>query len=228
MNTLDGYLAFSEHSAWPVEMAGGPTPQMFGPPYTYIPFAGTPENAIQNAMCSRKALPQAAAQPTQMYVLKVSITSERLLELFKSGVVVQGSGLVAWRHYGEFKLNNVRFQWDTCSVPPVGLHQWAENTLYKCKKLKLRAFGCCSGCGGEGEVWANHWGTRSYCTSCWNAFLLDQEQADGQKMDSTSEASVGGGLVHLFRVPLCAQYRAPCGHRKGPHMGPIWAPYRAP
>ena len=110
MNTLDGYLAFSEHSAWPVEMAGGPTPQMFGPPYTYIPFAGTPENAIQNAMCSRKALPQAAAQPTQMYVLKVSITSERLLELFKSGVVVQGSGLVAWRHYGEFKLNNVRFQ----------------------------------------------------------------------------------------------------------------------
>ena len=223
MNTLDGYLAFSEHSAWPVEMAGGPTPQMFGPPYTYIPFAGTPENAIQNAMCSRKALPQAAAQPTQMYVLKVSITSERLLELFKSGVVVQGSGLGAWRHYGEVKLNNVRFQWDTCSVPPIGLHQWAENVLWK----KFRAFGCCKGCGGEGVVLAGS-SYLYYCSSCWNAFLLDQEQADGQKMDSTSEASVGGGLVHLFRVPLCAQYRAPCGHRKGPHMGPIWAPYRAP
>ena len=193
MTTLDGYVALLEHWAKQVEEAGALTPQMFGGPYKYIPFAGTPEMALENAMRSCKSPPQLATQPTQWYILKVSITSDQLMELFTSGVVRHGAHLAFppdWRFYGELKLVSTRFWWDTLTIAPVGLPQWAETTLSW--KYKLRAFSCCSGCGEGGPAWATSSkpGRKEWCARCWNAWLSERMQADGQETDPTGQQSI--------------------------------------
>ena len=203
MTTLDGYVALLEHWAKQVEEAGVLTPQMFAHPahsLAYIPFAGTPEMALENAMRSCKSPPQLATQPTQWYILKVSITSDQLMELFKSGVVRHGAHLAFppdWRFYGELKLVSTRFRWDTLTIAPVGLPQWAETTLsWKYLQLlqlssELRAF-CCSGCGEGGPAWATSSkpGRKEWCARCWNAWRSERVQADGQETDPTGQKSI--------------------------------------
>ena len=68
MTTLDGYVAFTAAKAQKAQAAGRLVPREFGAPHKWVPFADTPEGAVDKAMHSIDSNPEAATCPTQWYV----------------------------------------------------------------------------------------------------------------------------------------------------------------
>ena len=188
-NTLDGCIALTEHAANNVDKVCRLSPKMFGPPFSYVPFAGTPEAAFKSAMSSPKSLPQVATQPTVWYLLKVSLSADHVLELFQQGVLRQSTAnhMHGWRHYGTLDLTNISRNWDKMTLSPLCLLQWADKALTG--KFRLHASRTCTGCNGAGPVWASTawYGRSDFCAGCWNAFLSERTQADGQRLETRSE-----------------------------------------
>ena len=196
MAQLVGYAAFTESRAKEIDSLGRLNPTEFGPPKKWIPFADSVEVALDKVMTSSRGNPHIATEPTQWYVLRVTLAAEGCVQAFCAGLIQKSNhgpaGVVqpGWRYYGELQLGcGNSYEWMHITLAPVGVETWAEKALTT--HYKRHSDSCCKGClAAHVTAWtaskAHSHGL--FCAICWLRYFTELA-ADGGLDDQATGCS---------------------------------------
>ncbi len=176
------------------KQTGKLTPELFGPPYRYIPFKESADIAVRAALRSPAVSTSQATEITDWFVVTITLTGTQVIKAIREHILTvhwfendtHRAGGLRWG--GEMQLCEHEQSWTQITLEALGLEEWLTHRLgADCTKF---AKGVCKGCQNVGKVWV--WNTASagakrsgYCDSCWHEFFLTEES----EVASTSEGS---------------------------------------
>lgn len=172
---MKAYIAFNECDAKRCEAVHMLPRKVFQPIATWVPLQNTQEGAVERALnvIQTKTSILAAKEPTNWYVLELTISAEKALTLFQEGGLKRYNH--GWRYYGDLPLAVAdRIEWLRCTVPASGLVPWAAQAL------KTRAYSVCGNCSGCGATNVPAWKAnkayehQAFCVECWHGFKLER------------------------------------------------------
>ena len=143
----------------------------------YLSLKDTLERAVQTAVEGNRMKLQVATEFTVWNCLEVNVPEHDAFEMVQRGLLARDSSRGGWRFYGNLDFGCLPHTWFKASYLPMGVEAWAEKTL---TRFPSKINSVCCKCRKAGKVWVagQYYQQSEYCSSCWNEFYREKDDAE--------------------------------------------------